>query len=86
VAPTAMKVRSIEKLTALRGTGEIVAWSLSVGALIGAAVTEGPGILHAVLLTGAFALLSGILIGRRMRRPDDKKTDNGPERSTSIDP
>jgi hypothetical protein len=60
--------RSIEKRTALRGPGEIVAWLLSVGALVGAVVTEGPGILHAVLFTGAFALLSGIFIRRRPRR------------------
>lgn len=60
--------RSIEKRTALRGTGEIIAWLLSVGALIGAVVTEGSGILHTALFTGAFALLSGILIRRRMRR------------------
>lgn len=66
--------RSIEKRTALRGTCEIIAWLLSVGALIGAVVTEGPGILHAVLFTGAFALLSGILIRRRIRRRHDRKT------------
>jgi hypothetical protein len=78
--------RAIEKYTALRGAGESIAWLLSVGALVGAVVTEGPGILHAVLFTGAFVLLSGILIRRRMRRPPDSKTDNGPEPSTSIDP
>lgn len=74
--------RSIEKRTALRGAGEIIAWLLSVGALVGAVVTEGSGILHAVLFTGAFALLSGIMIGRRMRRPNDRKTDDGPRGST----
>jgi hypothetical protein len=78
--------RSIEKRTMLRGPGEIIAWLLSVGALVGAVVTEGPGILHAVLFTGAFVLLSGILIRRRIRRPHDRKTDNGPESSTSINP
>jgi hypothetical protein len=78
--------RSIEKRTALRGPFEIIAWLLSVGALVGAVVTEGPGILHAVLFTGAFALLSGILIRRLMRRPRGRRSDNGPERSTSIDP
>ncbi len=59
---------SIEGHTALRGSAEIIALLLSMGALVGAVVTEGSGILHAVLFTGAFALLSGILIRRRMRR------------------
>jgi hypothetical protein len=77
--------RSIEQRTALRGPGEIIAWLLTMGALVGAVVTEGPGILHAVLFTGAFALLSGILIRRRLRCSHDRKTDNGPEGSTSID-
>lgn len=61
--------RSIGKRTALQGPGEIVAWLLAVGALIGAVVTEGAdaALLHAVLFASAFMLL-GIVIRRRMRR------------------
>ena len=62
--------RSIEKRIVLRGPGEIIAWFLAVGALIGAVVTEGAGtsLLHAVLFASAFTLLLGIVIRRRTRR------------------